>query len=164
MCVIMRFPRCDVCKSWKMPWKMILLKEWEPCVRVYDSSFSLLYQSRNSSVLISRTNQKQFPVVESSFQHKCYYLNTSSPATGWVLVLMAPIPAVCLTQNFLDHWFSPSLQPSSSSNRKNFTSKGFRPGRRGQRKVRKGGWVCACLCPCACVRVLVLQVMNDDEN
>lgn len=36
MCVIMRFPRCDVCKSWKMPWKIILLKEWEPCVRVYD--------------------------------------------------------------------------------------------------------------------------------
>lgn len=81
---------------------------------------------------------KQVPGVHSSIQHKCYYLNTSSHVSGLVLVLMAPTPAVCLIQNFPDHRFSPSLQLSSSSNRKCFTNKDFSPGRRGQRKSRRG--------------------------
>lgn len=81
---------------------------------------------------------------------------------------MAPTPAVCLTQNFPDHRFSPSLRLSSSSNRKHFTSKGFRPGRRGQRKSRRGvcvtenaWWIELNMLNCWTDFVLFLRVLQN---
>lgn len=84
----MRFPHCDVYKSWKILWKTIQFKEWEPCVCMTHPPLPALPE-QHLSVLILCTNQKQLPVGHISFQHKCYYLNTSCLVSGLMLVLMA---------------------------------------------------------------------------
>lgn len=147
MCVIIRFPHCNVYRSWKMAWKMILLIEWEPCVCIWLTPLPTLPE--NLSVLILCTNQKQFPMAHNSFQHVLLLKYIKS--CEWVSAGAHGSHSCCV---FNAEPSGSSVQSISAAEllkqQKMLHQQRFQTRQKRSEEIQK-----RCVCACACVHVCV---------